>query len=150
MSSWGPGPLDSDAAEDLLDLLEPLTGERRSDTLMDVLREETTGGETADQALVLAAAAIVAANIDPALWHEWNEDPEDPQVFIDRTSLQGLREAAMSPSRRGRDACNNKGFLRNAPNETVRQGVVDGRVWHLQHEIDTFRSNIDKIWGAGC
>ena len=55
-----------------------------------------------------------------------------------------------SQSRRGRDAYSNKGFLRNAPNETARQRVIDGRVWHPQHEIDTFRSHIDKIWGAGC
>ena len=95
VSSWGPGPFDSDAADDLLASLEPLTGERRSDTLMDVLREEVAGGEAADQALVLAAAAIISANIDPALWPEWNEGPEDPQILLDRTSLRGLREAAL-------------------------------------------------------
>ncbi|MFR9728112.1 putative T7SS-secreted protein [Saccharopolyspora sp. MS10] len=43
------------------------------------------------------------------------------------------------------DAYDNKGFLKNAPNEEIRQKIIDSRVNHLQKEIQTFRDNIDKV-----
>jgi uncharacterized protein RhaS with RHS repeats len=39
----------------------------------------------------------------------------------------------------------NKGFLKNAPNDAVRQKIIQSRVEHLQKEIKTFQQNIDKI-----
>ena len=39
----------------------------------------------------------------------------------------------------------NKGFLKNAPNEVVRQKIIQSRVNHLQQEINAFRDNIQKI-----
>jgi hypothetical protein len=39
----------------------------------------------------------------------------------------------------------NKGLLKNAPNDAVRQKIIDARVHHLKHEIQTFRENITKI-----
>lgn len=39
----------------------------------------------------------------------------------------------------------NKGFLRNAPNDAVRQKIIQTRVNHLKHEIKTFENNIQKI-----
>jgi RHS repeat-associated protein len=39
----------------------------------------------------------------------------------------------------------NKGFLKNAPNDAVRQKIIQSRVEHLQKEINTFQQNIDKI-----
>lgn len=39
----------------------------------------------------------------------------------------------------------NKAFLTNAPNDNVRQQIIQSRVNHLQKEIQTFRENIRKI-----
>lgn len=39
----------------------------------------------------------------------------------------------------------NKGFLKNAPNDAVRKSIIDGRVNHLETEIKTFYDNIVKI-----
>jgi len=38
----------------------------------------------------------------------------------------------------------NKGFLKNAPNEQVRQNIINGRIEHLESEIKTFYENIVK------
>ncbi|MBX4134230.1 hypothetical protein JMI89_11395 [Frischella sp. Ac48] len=39
----------------------------------------------------------------------------------------------------------NKDFLKNAPNDEVRQNIINSRIKHLEHEINTFKKNIDKI-----
>jgi RHS repeat-associated protein len=41
----------------------------------------------------------------------------------------------------------NKGFLKNAPNDAVRQQIIQSRINHLQKEIQTFKNNIQKIRG---
>jgi hypothetical protein len=47
------------------------------------------------------------------------------------------------------DAYDNKGFLKNAPSDEIRQRIIDGRARHLQQEIKTFQDNIAKIKEAG-
>ena len=39
----------------------------------------------------------------------------------------------------------NKGFLKNAPNDAVRQKIVESRINHLKQEIQIFKNNIQKI-----
>lgn len=39
----------------------------------------------------------------------------------------------------------NKGFLKNAPNDAVRQKIIQSRINHLNQEIQTFQNNIQKI-----
>ena len=39
----------------------------------------------------------------------------------------------------------NQGFLRNAPNNQVRQKIIESRIAHLEQEIQTFYNNIVKI-----
>ncbi|MEU6402613.1 hypothetical protein, partial [Streptomyces sp. NPDC046985] len=48
------------------------------------------------------------------------------------------------------DAYDNKGYLKNAPNEEVRQRIIEGRAKHLRKEIQTFHENIAKINGSVC
>lgn len=48
------------------------------------------------------------------------------------------------------DAYDNKGFLKNAPTEEVRQRIIDGRTRHLRKEIQTFHDNIAKINRSVC
>lgn len=45
-------------------------------------------------------------------------------------------------------AYDNKGILKNAPNDAVRQQIIQGRIRHLETEINTFRENIQKIIGG--
>jgi hypothetical protein len=42
----------------------------------------------------------------------------------------------------------NKGFLKNAPNDEVRQKIIQSRIDHLNQEIQTFQNNIQKILNA--
>lgn len=39
----------------------------------------------------------------------------------------------------------NKDFLKNAPNDAVRQKIIQSRINHLNQEIKTFKNNIQKI-----
>ena len=51
--------------------------------------------------------------------------------------------------RRNPDAFDNKDFLKNAPNEKIRQRIIDGRVRHLEKEIQNFQKGIDDILNSG-
>jgi RHS repeat-associated protein len=44
-------------------------------------------------------------------------------------------------------AFDNQGLLRNAPNDEVRQAIINGRINHLQHEIDNWRNQVDYLRG---
>ena len=39
----------------------------------------------------------------------------------------------------------NMGHLKNAPNDAVRQKIIQSRINHLEKEIQTFQNNIQKI-----
>ncbi len=43
------------------------------------------------------------------------------------------------------DKFDNQNLLKNAPNETIRQSIIRERIKHLQHEINTYKKNIEKI-----
>ncbi|HMP03759.1 MAG TPA: hypothetical protein PKC45_14775 [Gemmatales bacterium] len=45
------------------------------------------------------------------------------------------------------DAFDNQGFLKNAPTPEIRQKIIDGRVKHLQGEIDNFLKQIEALKG---
>ena len=47
------------------------------------------------------------------------------------------------------EAFDNKGFLRNAPNEEIRQKIINQRIRHLEQEIRTFNKNINDIIDNG-
>lgn len=44
------------------------------------------------------------------------------------------------------DKFDHKGILKNAPNDEVRQRIIDGRIRHLEKEIQAFENNIEKIF----
>ena len=46
-------------------------------------------------------------------------------------------------------AYDNLGILRDAPSQEIRDSIVQGRIRHLQHEINTFEDQIRKILGGG-
>lgn len=47
------------------------------------------------------------------------------------------------------DAFDNKGFLKNAPNNQIRQKIIDSRIMHLENEIKTFQKNMDMVVNQG-
>ncbi len=55
-------------------------------------------------------------------------------------------EEKLDAYKRDPEAFDNKGILEKAPNDEVRQRIIDGRVRHLENEIRTFRDNIDKVY----
>ena len=54
-------------------------------------------------------------------------------------------QAKLDAYRKNPAAFDNKGLLKNAPNDAVRQRIIDGRIKHLQQEIEKFLENIRKI-----
>lgn len=69
----------------------------------------------------------------------------------DRRSLKSLEEQIkvhedkLAAYKRNPDAFDNMGHLKNAPNDAVRQRIIDGRIRHLENEIKTFQKNINEI-----
>src|SRR5690606_6072033 len=43
------------------------------------------------------------------------------------------------------DAFDNQGFLANAPNEAIREAIIERRIAHLQNEINNFRKQIADL-----
>ncbi len=39
----------------------------------------------------------------------------------------------------------NKGYLKNAPNQEIKNRIINGRIKHLNNEINTARKNIREI-----
>jgi hypothetical protein len=54
-------------------------------------------------------------------------------------------EAKLEAYIRDPDAYDNQGFLRNAPSEEIRQRIIEGRIRHLQYEIDTHYAEIERL-----
>ncbi|WP_164715981.1 DUF4259 domain-containing protein [Streptomyces sp. WAC 06738] len=76
--TWGSGPFDSDAAEDFLDELEGRSAPQRLAAVERTLRSAIEGdGSSSSSVLpeeVMAAAAVVAANIPAGNSLAWNEE----------------------------------------------------------------------------
>lgn len=78
-------------------------------------------------------------------------EPDNNVSTSDRRSIQSLRgqvrlhKEKLAAYRRNPDAFDNQGHLKNAPNNTVRQRIIDGRIKHLEKEIKTFEKNINEI-----
>lgn len=45
----------------------------------------------------------------------------------------------------GPDKYDNQGWLRNAPNEGIRQRIINGRINHLKNEIGTWQRKIEEL-----
>ena len=48
------------------------------------------------------------------------------------------------------DAFDNKGFLKNAPSEAIRQRIIASRIAHLEGEIANFAKQIAELKGGVC
>ncbi|WP_434058078.1 RHS repeat domain-containing protein [Acinetobacter thutiue] len=67
------------------------------------------------------------------------KDPCKGLRNILRIHEEKLREYISNP-----DKYDNKGFLKNAPNQEVRRRIIDGRIKHLLQEIKTFKEQLEE------
>ncbi|MEU2492853.1 hypothetical protein [Streptomyces sp. NPDC007883] len=72
---------------------------------------------------------VLVHNADEGLTPEQQKSIESYRKLIEEHE-EKLRAYLADP-----DAYDNKGFLKNAPNEEVRQRIIDGRTRHLKKEI---------------
>jgi len=61
----------------------------------------------------------------------------------------GEHQNKLDAFRKNPDAFDNKGFLKNAPSQEVRERIINGRVNHLEQEIRNFQQQIDRLRGGG-
>ncbi|WP_344951709.1 polymorphic toxin-type HINT domain-containing protein, partial [Sphaerisporangium flaviroseum] len=94
----------------------------------------------------------VQAGVTPVLVHNDGGDltPEQHRSIQSYQDLIAEHEKKLADYLADPDAYDNKGFLKNAPNDEVRQRIIDGRARHLRQEIRTFQDNIKKIGLRGC
>jgi hypothetical protein len=78
MGTWGPGPFDSDTAEDFLDELEEQSAPRRLAAVEKTFHSALGAAGTTNSAVlpeeVIVAAAVVAANTTAGDSTDWHED----------------------------------------------------------------------------
>jgi hypothetical protein len=93
----------------------------------------------------------VLAGETPVLVHNAGGDltPEQRKAIGSYNELIAEHEQKLADYLADPDAYDNKGFLKNAPSDEVRQRIIDGRARHLRKEIQTFHENIAKIRGCG-
>ena len=98
MGTWGTGPFDSDTAEDFVDRLEDLPSAQRAERLRARLEKAVADGDDKLPGEVLAAAAVVAANLPAGRGLSWNEDYEGIESWLSRDEagdLAGLADRAL-------------------------------------------------------
>ena len=98
MGTWGTGPFDSDAAEDYVDGLERLPAAQRTAVLARTFRRAIeAGGSERNPGEVIAAAAVVAANMPSGATLSWNEDYEGiSELLIRPISAEFARSAVQA------------------------------------------------------
>jgi hypothetical protein len=57
--------------------------------------------------------------------------------------------AKLDAYKRNPDAFDNKGFLKNAPSQEIRERIIEGRIQHLEGEIRGFQNQIDRLIQGG-
>lgn len=99
MGTWSTGPFDGDSSEDFADELERMTPSERRAELEKVLQEAVeAGAETELPDIVIAAVAVIAANLPGGdeVTAEWAEDyPDMPQWLPEPAGLPQLALRAL-------------------------------------------------------
>lgn len=102
-------------------------------------------GEAADRVVSMVATGVAASGADDLA----------RLTASQKKSLRSLRRqieehrSKLDAYRRDPDAFDNLGYLERAPSPEIRQRIIDGRIRHLENEINTFQDQIDKLLGGG-
>jgi RHS repeat-associated protein len=115
------------------------------------------GGVALTGEAVVAVAGTAEAAYGGVVLAKISGDPlggssrkERPQREI-RKSIRSLEkrmtehQAKLEAYRNNPDAFDHLGLLRNAPNEEIRQSIINGRIRHLEQEIDNFSTQIEIL-----
>jgi hypothetical protein len=79
---------------------------------------------------------------------------EDASANLSKSQLKSIsslekraaeHEAKLSEYIKDPMKFDNQNFLKNAPTDAIREGIIQSRIEHLQQEINTFKNNIQKI-----
>jgi predicted RNase H-like nuclease (RuvC/YqgF family) len=57
--------------------------------------------------------------------------------------------AKLEAFKKSSDAFDNKGFLKNAPSQAIRDQIIEGRIQHLEGEIRNWQNQIDRLLQGG-
>src|SRR5689334_15523069 len=99
MGTWGSGPLDSDTAEDFLDELEEQPVSQRLTVVEKTFRSAIEAGGSSNSSVlpeeVMAAAAVVAANIPAGRVLVWNEEYPSITEWLAKPITPTLASAAI-------------------------------------------------------
>jgi RHS repeat-associated protein len=113
------------------------------------------GAVFAPEAILLigvAVAGVAVVGIAMAVAHSGGGG-DSSLSRSDQRSISSLQrrmdehQAKLDAYKENPDAYDNKGYLRNAPNEQIRQRIIDTRINHLQTEIDEFQFQINQLRG---
>jgi alpha-glucosidase len=121
MGTWGPGPFDSDTAEDYLDELEDRPASGRLEVITTTFRTTSEGGISSEvlPEEVMAAAAVVAANLPAGASLEWSEDYSDVINWLPKPINSSLTSSAMQALENV--FSENESFWRSWVNEEERE-----------------------------
>lgn len=99
MGTWGTGPFDSDIAGDFLDQLEGLSALQRLAVIERTFRVVIeSGGSSTSSVLpeeVIAAAALMAANIPEGQFFAWEEEYPGMSGWLPQPIPSGLASNAL-------------------------------------------------------
>ncbi|MFK4599698.1 DUF4259 domain-containing protein [Streptomyces pristinaespiralis] len=98
MGTWGSGPLDSDTAEDFLDRLEQMSDSQRIVLVARTLQAAIDANGSPSSVLpeeVMAAAAVVAANIPAGRALAWNVECPGITEWLAKPIMPPLATAAV-------------------------------------------------------
>jgi predicted RNase H-like nuclease (RuvC/YqgF family) len=90
----------------------------------------------------------------PNIFSEGDKGGNGKKAKSKEKSIRSLRdrirehEDKLARYKKNPDAYDNQGYLKNAPNETIRQKIIEKRIRHLEHEINTFKKNILDLGGT--
>ena len=85
-----------------------------------------------------------------------DEDPgKSPQLSEEAVkSIRSLEDrlaehqSKLEAYKKNPDAFDNKGFLKDAPSQAVRERIIQERVNHLEQEIQNFQQHIERLRGG--
>ncbi|PJE98286.1 hypothetical protein CUT44_08445 [Streptomyces carminius] len=141
MGTWGPGPFDSDTAEDYLDELEEKSASGRLVAVTTTFRATTEDG-TSSEILpeeVIAAAAVVAANLPAGASLEWSEDYSDVTDWLPKPVDPILASSAMRALENV--FSENESFWRSWVNAEERE--------EARAELDRVKALLRSAYGGG-
>lgn len=92
---------------------------------------------------------VLAGNTPVLVHNDGGLTPEQQRSLRSLQARSAEHQAKLDAYRANPDAFDNEGRLKNAPTPEIRQRIIDGRIKHLQKEIDGFNKQVDNLKRLG-